>query len=406
MCSDERLNQIWATSAYTLRLCLQELVVDGIKRDRMPWMGDQALSTLTNAFAFADRRAAHDTLVALGQPRHGYVNGIADYSLWWVIACGFYLRHFDATDDVDALAGQVERFLEDMAAHAGPDGILRPALLPDQFITHVFLDWGLEIDPDRDLTALQVLWWWAMTSGARVLTAARHGGAARWQGRADALRSVLEHRARDSAGTWRDYLDAEGPAATPYADFLAVASGLTENVPTSLRVAIRESGRAGTPFMTAFALRALGMAGERHEAVRRLRSWWGEMLDAGARTFWEDFADDGTDALDMYGRPFGKSLCHGWSAGPLVLLPELVLGVRPLADGWAVLELDPCLGDLTWARAVVPLPGGDLVVDAETSAAEVVVVVDVPPGSALRHPEHGELGPGRWTLTYPEESIT
>jgi hypothetical protein len=30
-------------------MCMQGLMTDGIKRDRMPWAGDQALSTLCNA---------------------------------------------------------------------------------------------------------------------------------------------------------------------------------------------------------------------------------------------------------------------------------------------------------------------------------------------------------------------
>jgi hypothetical protein len=400
VCSDDRLNRIWSTSAYTLRLCLQQLVVDGIKRDRMPWMGDQALSTLTNAYAFADRQAAHDTIVALGQPKHGYVNGIADYSLWWVIACGFYLRHFDAHDDVPRLAERVQAFLTEMALYTDPAGVLRPAALPNQFVTHVFLDWGVEIDEDRDLTALQMLWWWALRAGVRILRAAGHPAARDWEGRVAALRDVLLRRAwHEPTGSWREYLDDDAPSTTPYADFLSVVAGVLEPVPDGVRAALVSADRAGTPFMTAFALRALGLAGEREEAVRRLSGWWGRMLDAGAQTFWEDF-DDGEDGLAMYGRPFGKSLCHAWSAGPLALLPELVLGIRPLEDGWAAFEVDPRLGELAWARAVVPVPGGDIVVDASPGRT----IVDVPPGTVLRHPVRGDLPPGRWILTDSKET--
>ena len=55
-CSDDQLTRIWAAAQYTLRLCMQGLMIDGIKRDRMPWAGDQALSTLANAFALGDGR--------------------------------------------------------------------------------------------------------------------------------------------------------------------------------------------------------------------------------------------------------------------------------------------------------------------------------------------------------------
>ena len=37
---DERLNRIWQTGAYTVHLNMQEYIWDGIKRDRLVWIGD------------------------------------------------------------------------------------------------------------------------------------------------------------------------------------------------------------------------------------------------------------------------------------------------------------------------------------------------------------------------------
>ena len=39
-CSDERINRIWAVGAYTVFLNMQDYVYDGIKRDRVVWIGD------------------------------------------------------------------------------------------------------------------------------------------------------------------------------------------------------------------------------------------------------------------------------------------------------------------------------------------------------------------------------
>lgn len=39
-CNDERLNRIWQTGAYTVHLNMQEYIWDGIKRDRLVWIGD------------------------------------------------------------------------------------------------------------------------------------------------------------------------------------------------------------------------------------------------------------------------------------------------------------------------------------------------------------------------------
>ena len=38
--NDERLNRIWQTGAYTVHLNMQDYLWDGIKRDRLVWVGD------------------------------------------------------------------------------------------------------------------------------------------------------------------------------------------------------------------------------------------------------------------------------------------------------------------------------------------------------------------------------
>ena len=37
---DERLNRIWEVGAYTVHLNMQDYLWDGIKRDRLVWLGD------------------------------------------------------------------------------------------------------------------------------------------------------------------------------------------------------------------------------------------------------------------------------------------------------------------------------------------------------------------------------
>jgi hypothetical protein len=393
-CSDERLTRIWAAAQYTLRLCDQGLMIDGIKRDRMPWAGDQALSTLANAFALGDGDVVADGLVALGRPEHGYVNGIADYSLWWVVNADLYVRYFGDTGFAEREAAHVDAFVADLAEHADDDGVFRPTAHRGGFVDSgpgsVFLDWGLALEHGRDPVALQMLWCWALRSAARLLAGAGHPGATRWARLADRVESTVRSRGRvPGADRWADYLDA-GAAATPapYANFLAVLAGLhPDGVPAGVAASIR-SGTAGTPFMTAFRLRALLAAGEHDAVLDEIRRSWGAMLDAGPGTFWEEAAN-GAGELTMYGRPFGRSRCHAWSAGPAAILPEAVLGVRPLADGWTRFAVEPRLGDLDWAGAVIPAPTGDLVVHADRER----VSVRVPAGMALVRDDRVEHGP-------------
>ena len=398
-CSDDRLTRIWASAQYTLRLCAQGLMIDGIKRDRMPWAGDQALSTLANAFAMGDSGIVADGLVALGRPDHGYVNGISDYSLWWVVNAGLRLQYFGDESFARLEQDRLNAFVEDLARHAGHDGVFRPHSQPGGFVDSgpgsVFIDWGLSLEHGRDSVALQMLWCWALRSAERVLARTGHPGSERWGELASRLEASLRERAwLPEHGRWADYLDArQSKRPATYANFLAVLAGMHEQVPPGVRDAVL-AGSSGTPFMTAFRLRALIDAGEPAAAVDEMRRAWGAMLDRGPGTFWEESSIEG-DPLEMYGRPFGRSRCHAWAAGPAAILPEAVLGLRPIDDGWSRFTVRPELGDLEWAAAVVPAPVGDIVVVADRRR----VTVQVPSGAVLVRDGQSVPGPSvvEWT---------
>lgn len=381
VCGDDALNRIWTASAATLKLCMQRLMLDGVKRDRMPWIGDQALVLSANAHTWADAEIARDSLTALGRPGNGYVNGIADYSLWWVITRRFHRAYFDAPL-TEHEAERLDAFLGRLARDADDDGVLRPSPDADMFDpvrpTGVFIDWGVRVDEGRDATALQLLWFWALRSAAELLAEVGHPRAEHWRERSGRVRESVLRRGRDAqTGTWLSALDR--PAQTSvYPAFLAELSGIGGDVdPAAVRRMLREP-IPGTPFMQAFALRALGLLGDPVAAVDLLRERWGGMLTHGAETTWEEFGAAGSPWA-MYGRPFGKSLAHAWSAGPAALLPELVLGVRMLSDGWRRFTVAPALGALEWAAAVVPTPHGEIVISSGPNGT----TVDVPAGTTM-----------------------
>ena len=55
-CDDDRLNKIWLTGAYTVHLTMQDYLWDGIKRDRLVWIGDMhpEVMTINSVFGFTD----------------------------------------------------------------------------------------------------------------------------------------------------------------------------------------------------------------------------------------------------------------------------------------------------------------------------------------------------------------
>ena len=86
-CDDERLNRIWETGAYTVHLNMQEYLWDGVKRDRLVWLGDMHPEVMTVQSVFGGNEVVRRSLdhVRDNTPLPGWMNWIAAYSMWWVI---------------------------------------------------------------------------------------------------------------------------------------------------------------------------------------------------------------------------------------------------------------------------------------------------------------------------------
>jgi len=117
-----------------------------------------------------------------------------------------------------------------------------------------------------------------------------------------------------------------------------------------------------TPYMRFYELEALCAMGEQSYVLKEMKDYWGGMLKLGATSFWEEYNPDkkGAEHLAMYGRPFGKSLCHAWGASPIYLLGKYYLGVQPITAGYETYLIEPNLGGLAWMEGKVPTQNGDI----------------------------------------------
>ena len=117
-----------------------------------------------------------------------------------------------------------------------------------------------------------------------------------------------------------------------------------------------------TPYMRFYELEALCAMGEQGYVLKEMKDYWGGMLKLGATSFWEEYNPDkkGVEHYAMYGREFGKSLCHAWGASPIYLLGKYYMGVKPTSPGYATYTVDPNLGGLQWMQGKVPTPAGEV----------------------------------------------
>jgi hypothetical protein len=134
-----------------------------------------------------------------------------------------------------------------------------------------------------------------------------------------------------------------------------------------------------TPYMRFYELEALCAMGEQAYVLKEIKDYWGGMLALGATSFWEEYnpSKKGVEHYAMYGREFGKSLCHAWGASPIYLLGKYYLGVRPTSPGYETYTIEPQLGGLQWMQGEVPTPNGNIKVYVNNKDIKVTGVKGV-----------------------------
>lgn len=340
---NRRMDRIWRTALETQRLCTRTFLLDGIKRDRLPWACDLVFGLLSQAYAVGDPEPVRRSLVAMGTaaPEAGDVNGIVANTFWWIIDHDLFQRHFGDRCFLMTHYPQIRDRIDHLATRCDGRGFVVRDILWD------FMDWvdnrGTELVSE---VSRQEIYYGALCAGVRL--AERTGdceSTARWRTRAALLkRSIL----------------AQGMDGTRHARLLAILFGLVEG--EDARRYGREIVSGGfpktvTPNMSAFEILALLKCGETLAAREKLEAVWGAMSDRGVDAFWEGWNADekGDEAYVYYGRPFGKSLCHIWGAAPLCLFAGGFLGIRPTSDGWATHEVKPVDATL-FPEAKVSIP--------------------------------------------------
>ncbi|HEX5323113.1 MAG TPA: alpha-L-rhamnosidase C-terminal domain-containing protein [Capsulimonadaceae bacterium] len=380
-CSDKRLNAIWQTGARTVHLCMQDYLWDGIKRDRLVWMGDMHPEIQVIGRVFGNDQIVPESLDwarnEFALP--GFMNGIPSYSMWWVIAQRDWFYRFADRGYLREQREYLLGLLERLAGFVGEDG---QEHLPERR----FLDWGSANDKTAIDTGLHALLALALSAGAELcgeLSEAETG---------QLCRSAADQLAKHTP-----------PTISKQANALCVLAGLADARETNAEILARDPLRGFSPFYGYYVLEARAKAGDYAGCLEAIRRFWGGMLDFGATSFWEHFDLDWTENASRIDElvPEGKrdihkdcgehcyvglrhSLCHGWSGGPTAWLSDHVLGVRPVTPGFAQVTIDPHLCDLEWAEGAVPTPHGPIDIRHERQPGGTInSEIGLPEGVAL-----------------------
>ena len=374
--SDERLNAVWETAVRTVHLCCQNYLWDGIKRDRLVWMGDTHPETMAVLAVFGAADVLPESLdyMAATTAPDKWMNEMPTYTLWWLRNVAEWYRY---TGDIEYLRRHAA-YISATFAH------VLTGMKGGEWTAGTFLDWPTQHNGAAAKAGTQAL----------ALMCARDTAFM-----ADALGdAALAARARSLAAELGKLRPAPSGAKSSAA--LLALSGLRDPKEMFAESLGRDGHAKVSTFYGYYMIEAMSLAGEHQRALDTVRDYWGGMLDMGATSFWEDFNLAWTnnafrvDSLpvagmkDVHGdygefcyKGFRHSLCHGWSAGPAAWCIHNVLGIRPLDVGCRTVQVKPNLGDLQWAEGAMALPGGRSVsvrVERGLDGRPVVVKVDAP----------------------------
>lgn len=367
-CNDEELNRIWEVGAYTMHLTTREFFIDGIKRDRWVWSGDAIQSYLMNYYLFFDSESVKRTIWLLRgkDPVTSHSNTIMDYTFYWFLSVYDYYLYSGDRQFVNQLYPRMQTMMDYVLGRTNKNGMVE-GMSGDW----VFVDWADGyLDKKGELSFEQVLFCRSLETMA--LCAGLVGDRTnqqKYEKLAATLKAKLETtfwNASKQALVHNSINGVQSDAVTRYANMFSVFFNyLTPEKQQAIKhsVLLNDSIlKITTPYMRFYELEALCALGEQETVMQEMKAYWGGMLKEGATSFWEKYnpKESGTQHLSMYGRPYGKSLCHAWGASPIYLLGKYYLGVKPVKEGYKEFSITPVLGGLKWMEGSVPTPNGNI----------------------------------------------
>ena len=366
-CSDPEINRIYEVAKYTLHLNSREFFIDGIKRDRWVWSGDAYQSYLMNYYLYFDNPTVSRTILALRgkDPVTGHVNTIMDYTFYWFLSIYDYYQYSGDKTFINQFYPRMQSLMDYCLGRRNKDGFMEG--LPGDW---VFVDWADKLSKKGALSFEQLLFCRSLETMAICAKLVNDNvAAAKYEQEAAQLKTKL------MATYWNPSKQAmvhslingsQSENVTRYTNMFAI---FFDYFNQDQKAAVKQSvllndkiQKITTPYMRFYELEALCAMGEQKFVTKEIKDYWGGMLALGATSFWEEYnpTKKGAEHYAMYGREFGKSLCHAWGASPIYLLGKYYLGVKPTSPGYATYAIDPALGGLEWMQGKVPTPNGEV----------------------------------------------
>jgi hypothetical protein len=376
---DGTLAKMWEVGWRTARLCSHETYMDCPYYEQLQYAGDTRIQALVSLYMTGDDRLIENAIELLNESRtpdgitqSRYPSNLPQYippfsllwigmmhDLWWYNGDAEFLRQFQPG------MRDVLGWFESRLTSSGLLGRIEWWDFVDW--TNDFKDGVPPQEPDGQSSILSLQFAQALRDAAEMESGF---GSAERAAHDRALADKIILAVRRTCWDPARQLIADTPARkhfSQHANILAVLSGAVP-MPGEKKVIetiLRDTSLAQCSYYFRFYLfRAMKKAGLGDDYLKQLGPWR-HMLDLGMTT-WAETPEP------------TRSDCHAWSAHPNFDLLATVAGIESAAPGFAKVQIEPHLGQLTHLKATLPHPLGDITVAYEREGDGLVADVSLP----------------------------
>ena len=415
--SDDQLNRMWYSGAYTAQMDMvpvgvascftRPVIFDGAKRDRAIWSGDLAVTDPVALLSIGSNgvpsiKGSIDSIMnlqasggrltsAVGFRGCGAFDYAMTYSAYSALIAIQYYRYSGDTAYASSLLPRLERATTFHATRLDANGLV-VTNDPDYWQT----------TQSGEVTEYSLAYYELLQNmiwlEGKIGTAAR---VTEYTNKATALRNAINARLFNASAGLYVHTNTRTNVFPLDANMNAVRLGVApaDRVASILSFfrarwqphgsqisqpspsMADPSGHTIEPLNNTWEVMARFASEDTAGAIELLRRLWGVQVDPNSGfytgTFWEFVNSQGLPSRGF------DSLAHAWGAGPTQVLTESVLGVTPVDARYAVWQVKPHPGSVAWAQGQVPVGTGSLAVRwAQDSAPQFHLQVVSPAGTS------------------------
>lgn len=378
-CSDPALERIYQAGVRTMQLCSHDTFEDCPHYEQMQYAGDTMITSHLGMLTSGDYRLSRQAVLQFDWSRgpDGLTHSrypsrlrqvIPSWSLHWITTVrDLGLCSGDLATVADLLPGSLA-VLDWFRRHRDERGL--PAKLPYWNITDWCPWWPRGVVPGADTGPTCIIsaqWIQALDEVAEMCT---------WLGRVDQAAELRAEAVATRQSLHRTFWFEEeglyfdrpgGPEVSQYGNAWAVACGAADAA-TCERMKARFPNdpklAPGSFFAWHTAFKAMRIMGTYDQMVDQLGPWH-ESINLGLDTFVEE-------------NSYWRSLCHAWSAHPVLEFLNHTLGIQPTSPGFATIRIQPRPGRLSRASGRVCTPRGFVSVDWQRKGDQFDLRIDAP----------------------------